>query len=379
MLVATNVEGDARVVREARTLAAAGHEVVVIGKDVPADYVPPAGVTVESVGASSPLAGAAARLRGRPLPPHVRLARWALLPRHRRQVFQAWARVAHQAAMHHKADVVHAHDFTALPVGAAVAREQRAKLVYDTHEFWPGRPRLYRPTPMEDRRDARIEARLGDEADVVVTVGPGVAHLLQERYGWRDVVVVRNTFEAKPVSTEPLPEQPAAAVYAGRLAPYRELETIAAAAPKLAPLTVIAVGPADPAYLVTFPRDHIDVRDPLPIDEVDTLLRRAGIALVTHSARWANHRVALPNKLFHAVRAGVPVVATDHPELRAVVAGHGIGTLYPPGDADALARAVHAVAGRYGEFTAAVERARPALSWEQDARVLLDVYERLAG
>jgi glycogen(starch) synthase len=378
MLVATDVAGDARVVREARTLAAAGHEVTVIGRDVPAGYVPPEGVTVESAGGRSTLSAAADRMRGRRLPPHLRVARWALLPRHRRQAFGSWARAARQVAGRHKADVVHAHDFTALPVGASIAQEQGARLVYDTHEFWPGRARLHRPTPLEDRHDGRTEARLGAQADAVLTVGAGVARLLRERYGWEDVVVVRNSFEGGPASDVPLPAEPVAAVYAGRIAPFRDLETVAAAAPRLAPLTVLAVGPADPAYLARLPRDRIEVREPLPVDDVDGVLRGSGVALVTLSARWANHLVALPNKLFHAVRAGVPVVATDHEEMRAVVTEHGIGALYPAGDVAALAGAVHEVVDRYADLVAAVERARPALSWEHDARTLLEVYEGLA-
>ncbi|NUU22678.1 MAG: glycosyl transferase family 1, partial [Streptomycetaceae bacterium] len=53
MLVITTVATDTRVVREASTLAEAGHNVHIIGRGVPQEWLPPAGVTVSSVGGAS--------------------------------------------------------------------------------------------------------------------------------------------------------------------------------------------------------------------------------------------------------------------------------------------------------------------------------------
>src|SRR5206468_3197599 len=79
-------------------------------------------------------------------------------------------------------------------------------------------------------------------------------------------------------------------------------------------------------------------------------------------------------KLFMAVRAGVPVVASDLPALRRLVTEHGIGRLYRPGDPASLAAAVREVQASYGELTAAVARARAELAWERDAEALRGVY-----
>jgi glycosyltransferase involved in cell wall biosynthesis len=121
------------------------------------------------------------------------------------------------------------------------------------------------------------------------------------------------------------------------------------------------------------------VRPPVGTEEVTDLLTAAGLVLVTHSDRWENHRLALPNKLFHAVRAGAPVVATDVGELAATVRAHGIGTLYRPGDAQDLRRAVVEAVEGYAVLRKRVRAASAELGWEADARVLLDVYGRLAS
>lgn len=376
MLVATAVATDTRVLREATTLVAAGHQVHVIGMRVPAGYEPPAGVTVSSVGAGSVLRPeGAASLARRKLSPPVRLGRWLLLPEHRNQSFRRWARGAEQDAAGRDFDVVHAHDFTALEVGHRLAASRGVPLVYDTHELWSGRPRVGRPTPYQHARELRVERRLGGEAAAVVTVGEGVAQELRRQHGWEHVAVVRNTFPFRP----PQPSRGAvtAAVYAGRLAPFRELEVLAAAS-RLVDLPMEVMGPADETWLAGFDPGRLTVSPARSVEEVEVRLAQAGLALVTHSDRWPNHRLALPNKLFHAVRAGVPVVATDVGELAATVRAHGLGTLYRPGDAADAARAVTEAVHRYDELVAAVRRAAPALSWEADATVLTGLYDGLS-
>jgi glycogen synthase len=128
----------------------------------------------------------------------------------------------------------------------------------------------------------------------------------------------------------------------GGLAPYRELDVVAAASRTL-PLPVDLVGPADQAWLRQFDAGAARMLPPVAPEQVTWLLRKAGLALVTHSDRWVNHRLALPNKLFQAVAAGVPVVATDVGELAKIVRNYGLGTLYRPGDPASLAAAVNSV------------------------------------
>lgn len=377
MLVATSLASDTRVLREATTLAAAGHAVHVIGKQVPSGWQPPDGVTASSVGAGSVFRpDGSASLSRRRLNPAVAAARWLLLPQHRNSAFGRWARGAVEDGSAREYDVVHAHDFTALEAGDTLARRRGVPLVYDTHELWSGRPVVGRPTPLQDRRERRVESELGGRAVTVITVGDGVADALRARYGWTHVRVVRNTFPMGSDDAAAAPDTPAGLVYAGRLAPYRELEVIAAASRTL-DLPVTLIGPADETWLAGFDPGRAGVHPSRPVDEVDALYRQAGLALVTHGDRWENYRLAMPNKLFHAVRAGIPCVATDVGVLGHLVREHGVGELYRTGDAADLVRAVRRAVERYPELVAAVRAARPALSWDRDAATLVDIYATL--
>lgn len=380
MLVWTDVATDNRVLREAETLVAAGHSVHIVGRHVPEEFQPGPGITVSSAGGSSALKRAAGDRTSRPLPAPARAARWVLLPTHVASAHRAWVQRARADAAGRTFDVVHAHDFTALPLGVELARERGVPLVYDTHEYWYGRPASGRPTPLVRRRERTEEARLGSTAAAVITVGQGIADQLEQLHGWRDVTVVRNTFPPTDpaLRTPDLPERPTGAVYAGRIAPLRDLETLVAAAAELAPLQITLVGPADDTYRAQLDPGTTRVLPAVSVAEVDRLLRTAGLALVTLADRGDNHRLAQPNKLFHAIRAGVPVVAADIEQLAQVVRQYGIGTLYRPGDAQSLAGAVREAVRRYPELLEAVGAAADDLSWTRDGAALVGVYTRLA-
>lgn len=378
MLVWTGVATDTRVLREARALVTAGHTVHVVGRGVPDGFVPPAGVTVAS-GGQPP----AAQTRGRDLTAPERAARWALLPVHVGRRLGAWQAQAEGLARRWAADsgpaeVVHAHDFTALPVGARLAEEWGVPLVYDTHEYWVGRPVEGRPAPLRRRREARREDELGARAAAVVTVGEGVARALRADHPeWPEVVVVHNTFPTR-TDDPPVASPPRGFVYAGRLAADRELEVIAAASADI-PGEVLVRGPGDAEWLSRFDPGRARVEPAAPLDVVDAELLAAGAALVTHSDRWPNHRLAMPNKLFHAVSLGVPMVATDVGELGAAVRRYGLGTTYRPGDAADLVRACRELADGHADAVSRVRAARAALSWEHDAATLTALYERVGG
>ncbi|MGA5703574.1 glycosyltransferase [Peterkaempfera bronchialis] len=401
MLVTTDVAHDSRVVREAAALAGAGHTVHVQGREVPAGWAPPGGLF--TVGSSSGGRGLrpprAPGLGGQPQGDRVgeapeavrrgpgwlwRAVRWWLLPRHRRQVWAAWSRAAVAELRERRFDVVHAHDFNTLPTAARLAREYGALLVYDSHEWWSGRQRHGRPAPLERLRDRRLEVELTGRADAVVTVGEGIAGRL-ERWATGPVTVVRNTFPALPPATGaeevPLPSAPKGMVYAGRIGAGRDLETVLAGA-AAQQSAVVLVGPADEAYAARLARAEggdLELLAPRPVDAVDGLLRRYGLAVVALTDSCENHRLALPNKLFHAVRAGVPVVAADLPELRGTVLRYDLGELYRPGDPGSFRAAVDRVEGRYPELLRSVAAARAELAWEQDARRLVALYGTLAA
>lgn len=380
MVVKSDLGLDTRVQREAVALLDAGHTVTVIAVAVsqPVDDR----IEVLEVASVAPVSSAGSAGRGA-LRTHVRRpARWLLLPEHRARAEARFARDAVELARQLPTiDVVHGHDLTGLVPAATIADERGAALVHDAHECWSGRRLVGRPDPRRRARERELEARLTARADAVLTVSPGIAAWFAEHLGRDDVQVVRNTFPAR-AQHEPIGT--AGVAYAGLVKERRDLETFRAAC-RLQPGardatdrwsgTIIGAVDAgfrfDPAPL----RQH----DHVAADDVDGLLRRHGIALVPMVDDCLNHRLALPNKLFHAVRAGVPVVAADLPEMASLVRRTGIGALYRPGDPVSLDAAVRRVRDDHEAHVGAVEAAQEELSWSLDSARLIEVYRWLSA
>lgn len=378
MIAMSPVRTDARVRREAETLAGAGWSVDVVGLGSGLDPLPNAsGVRYTLLDAGRGLSSdTTRRLQGTAvLAPAVAVVRRALLPRHRRARTARFLRAAGVRCVG-PYDVVHAHDFPTLAFAHNLAARWNARVVYDAHEWWSGRRREERPTPMEDARTRGLERRLGGSADAVLTVSGAIVERMRHTYGWQHVTLVRNTFPA--AERRPVPAAPSGLLYAGRIGAGRDLATVAAAAAALRPLGVTLVGPVDEKFVNGLDLSSVRVAPALPIDDVDGELLRHGLALVTLEDGWDNHRMAQPNKLFQAVRAGVPVVASDLPELRRVVTGYGLGTLYRPGSTESLTTAVKTAVDGYADLLANVRRARAAFDWRVDAGRLLAVYRSFA-
>ena len=169
-------------------------------------------------------------------------------------------------------------------------------------------------------------------------------------------------------------------MYAGRIGAARDIETLLSATAALE-LDTVLMGKADREFL---PHLHLTggsvrIEPARPVDDVDEVLRNVGISVVTLTDTCENHRLALPNKVFHAVRAGVPVVAADLPELHRLVTDYGIGALYRPGDAESMRVALEQVTSDYPGLLERVARARDTLNWDQDSKELVRVYESLAA
>jgi len=367
MVVKSGVTDDARVRREATALVDAGCQVTIVGDRPGPNHALP---DVDIRFCREP----SGRLSWAKATRYRRFIRWLFLPTHRRRDDRLFAKAAARLCSEIAADVVHAHDLVGL-VAVTLATKRPPVLVYDAHECWTGRPRIGRPEWFGPWFDGRREQRLGQKATVVVTVSEELAIWLRTNRGFRDVRVIRNTADLG----RGFPATPIAVHYGGRIDEERDLLTAAAGAALVDGIDLVIRGGGDQASIEALRGLGVDVLPPISPDALADELREAGIGLVTLRGGSINHEVALPNKLFLAVQAGVPVVAADLPAIRRVVTEYGLGELYVPGDALSFAMAIVRVVDRFDEFCGRVDASREALCWQNDSRVLASVYEEFAA
>jgi glycosyltransferase involved in cell wall biosynthesis len=112
----------------------------------------------------------------------------------------------------------------------------------------------------------------------------------------------------------------------------------------------------------------------VPYRERLSWLRAGKIAIMLHR-RTAEAEYSIRTRLFDAIAAGVPVVATAGGFAAELVEREGLGIVVPPGDVDAVARAIRRLLTNDEIFTTCVqnlERIRPRFAWDVVTRPLVD-------
>jgi glycosyltransferase involved in cell wall biosynthesis len=427
MFLHTAFRHDARVEKEAATLVEAGHQVRVIALREPgteaseerdgfrtvrvdADPAPTrllrrllersgddraAGLVLaeraQSVKGSSgagPLARAGAGALDLLLRANLLLAQLKYV---RRSVAEAGAEPA---------DVWIAHDLDALPSAHRARARFGGCLVYDSHELFVERDTFPPQTRIGRALWRAVEASLIRAADHVVTVSDSIAALLRDRYGIPRPTVIMNVpsagSPATPQASSPLrsrlgiPPDRRVALYLGGIHEHRPLDHLVESAAHLGDeAMLVLMGPADPGYLAKLRTraselgvgDRIRFAGPVDLAEVLTWAAGADVGIVPFRGLSLNQRYSLPNKLFDYLSAGLPVVASELPDMARIVTEYGVGETFDPDDPTDLAAAIRRVlsdADRYEELRRNAGEAAKVLTWSSEASKLLRIVEECA-
>ena len=289
-------------------------------------------------------------------------------------------------------ELIICHDIFHL--GLAVRARARASrpfpIVYDAQEFIPGLP----SDPWRRAAYTTLEEEYIRHADAVVTVSEGLGELLRDRYGVTTTIVMNAPNLEPAPGVEPLRDvvglgpDDVLVSFVGGLAPDRGADVSIAALEYL----------PDDTHLVFVTNAVSGYRDELVAqaeelgvgsrvhfapfvapEAVTAYISSSTLSVIALSRDVINYEIALPNKLFQALHAEVPVVVSDNPEMKRFVETHGVGEVFVGGDAASLAAGVRLVSGRLTEFKPRLANRdlRLALSWERQAEVLLALYSDL--
>ena len=290
-------------------------------------------------------------------------------------------------------DIWHAHDFTGILALALGGLPRHTPVVYDSHELYMELGSAARmPRPMRGTLSA-IERRLARRAAGVVTVNQAVAAELSRRYGV-DPVVVMNcpyyvdvTRPGRLRSALGLTDQ-SVLLYHGAVSEGRGIEAAVGALQRL-PSSVVLVILGDGA-LVPWVREQqsrpglagrLLWHPAVPLAELLSWVVDADLGLALIAPTELNFVVSTPNKLFECMTAGVPVLASDFPEMRRIVVGERIGEVCDPTDPGEIAASINRLLGAPTNLAEMRERAQRAAqrtyNWEAQAAGLTDLYRRI--
>ena len=367
MVVFSDLNFDYRVFREASSLHQAGHQVSIVA---------PAFATTPLKGWDDFEVHLISMDRSRSL----------------RLLYPLFWRRARRLLLSVRADAYHAHDLDSLWPAARAARKRHVPLIYDSHEFWIEQSSLvHRPSIRAFW--AHLERRLMRQVDRTITVSDSIARSLQERYQLETVAVLRNLplyrppVESRLIHAE-LDLDPGRfiALYQGgfltenglaeQIEAFAEIDGVA--------FVLIGGGPCEAALKAQAWQAGLQEKvyfiPRVPFGELHTYTCAADLGLCLIKGTGKSFYYSMPNKMFEYMMAGLPVLASDFPEMRSVIQQSGAGQVVDPQDIGAIRRCIQDLLGdptRIQAYGEAALRAAQHYNWEQEADKLIQLYNEL--
>lgn len=335
-LTHTDIEFDSRILKEMGALVAAGYSASGIG------VVLDEGAQKTAVSFRADIT--AINLRSRKL---------IFLPRTLRHVVTLFELVGKMLprAVRERPDVIHCHDTLVLPLGCIVKWLTGAKLVYDAHELESDRNGL---TRLQGALTLRVEKLLWRFVDALIVVSPSIECWYLENIGSKPSTVILNSplfHEGQHQDKDYLrkkfaiPAQSKVFIYVGILGHGRGIDLLTEAFkdPQVSSHVVFLGYGELSEELKRLAAEHpnVHVHDAVPHSQVVPIAQSADFGLCLVQDVSLSDYYCLPNKLFEYCFAGVPVLASDFPDIRAVLSEYGIGEsckLQPDEIRDAILR-----------------------------------------
>jgi glycosyltransferase involved in cell wall biosynthesis len=279
-----------------------------------------------------------------------------------RFTFQANRLLLRYVDEHHvRPDAIYCHDLYSLQAGVSLKRKYGARLIYDSHEYYPYQYQF----PIFSWLVRCYEACLVNAVDAYITVTPQLADELAKVYGAASVHCIPNVEPRPPIRLEPVVSKMSELargrlklLYQGQFAEGRGLEEV-----------LREWRDVDGSKIALFLRGpKTDWRDRLeglaselgllgesvyllaPVLERDLIggAQEADIGLIPYKGDWLSYRFAGPNKLSQYIHAGLAIVGNNLPYVEQVIEHGKCGVCYDVSTKGSLAKTAGALASDRG-------------------------------
>ncbi len=102
----------------------------------------------------------------------------------------------------------------------------------------------------------------------------------------------------------------------------------------------------------------------------------AGLCIIQNISK--SYLYSLPNKLFEYIQAGLPVIASDLPEIKDIIRKYDVGIIVDPDSHISIAAGIQYIQKKGKEyFQNNIQLAKNNLNWENEAKKLVSIYSSL--
>lgn len=300
-------------------------------------------------------------------------------------------------------DVISAYDLIALFIAwlSNIGKRNKAKLVYDSHEFELGRAR--QRSAVTTWFICHLERFLMKRCAFSIMVNDDIADEVQRIHHLKKrPIVARNipqywqldaahTAQVRQefLSQLGLSDSAFLVMYHGGVMEDRGIEQMLEAVAQLPQdVAAIILGNAQTSYpdqLHTLCKklnieDRVLFHQAVPYEELRHYVSASDVGLVTVLATYQSYYMMLPNKFFENIQSMNPVIVSDFPTIGKIVDQYGIGLKVDPTDPKAIADAILRMRDDrafYAECKEHLKVAKEELCWEREKQTLMNAYREI--
>jgi len=282
------------------------------------------------------------------------------------------------ALLFSKVDILIANDTDTLLANFLVSRIRRKKLVFDAHEIFPELPELaHRPNTKQFWK--KLEDWILPNLKHCYTVCQSISDYYNQKYNIH-MKVVRNVPYLSNYVGEKLLNYPGKKIilYQGALNFGRGLEWAIDAMPLVDNAVLVIIGDGTIFNALKERVNNLQLNEKVFFlgriagSELYKYTPSADLGLCLLKNRGLNYYYSLPNRVFDYLHAGVPVLATDFPEIANVVRNYKTGVLINRYNPEYLADTLNDFFAK--EFnTSHFPETAQKFCWENEEKVLLEI------
>src|SRR5688572_21559822 len=278
-----------------------------------------------------------------------------------------------------KMDAICAIDLDTILPCLQISKWKNIPRIYDAHELFTGlkevstRPAVYRAW-------TRIEKKAVPQFKWGYTVTESIAREFHRRYKV-DYQTIRNVSWLRPLEKVQTSEK--FIVYQGAVNEARAFEFLVPAMQWVDHKLVIC---GDGNFMDTLKKliteyklgHRIELKGMLLPDELWDIARNAAVGIAVAENEGINQYMALPNKFFDYLHAGLPQVTMDFPEYKTFNSEYEVALLISEPEPRVIAEALNKLLTDpvlYGRLRDNCMKARQEHNWQNESKKLLQFYQ----
>jgi len=287
-------------------------------------------------------------------------------------------------------DILHCNDLNTLPIGVIIKKffNKNIKVVYDAHEY------EINDKPNESKYRIKIkyfiEKKLIQYADAVMTVSDAIANEYVKLYRIPKPALILNTPPYKSIDKKDIfrevfniDKDKTIFLYQGGLSKGRGIEILLDAFKNIndgkSMIVFMGYGPLEKIVIKASKEyNNIYFHKAVSPDVLLNYTSSADFGILFYENNCLNHYLCSPNKMFEYLMAEIPVIVSNLYEMKRLVEEKGIGVVAKYNTSNGLEKAIdEAVQLDKVELNKNILQVKEAYNWEEQEKVLLQVYKDL--